>query len=170
MPTPNAAPPTDPASAPALPTQPPATQADIETLADSLTACADALHARLLRAMRTKPPAPGDKPPAEPVHGLPREQAQALFDTEVALRQRANALHLDAALLAAAGLAGHQLQLLDLAARARQAVGRIDHWRDIIDIAGQLLTLAAAVAAGKPEHIAAPLEQIKHGLDALQRG
>lgn len=141
---------------------PPATGADIEALADSLSASADALHARLMRAIRRRTP---DDPAGQ---GLSQADAQTLFDNEVALRQRANGLYLDAALLAAAGLAGRQRQLLELAARARKTIGTIDRLRDLVDLTGELLTLAAAVAAGKPEHIAAPFEQIRHHLDALR--
>jgi hypothetical protein len=138
----------------------PHTQADIEALADALSACADALHARLLRALRRQPP-DGTTP------AISQDAAQALFDNEVSLRQRANSLYLDAARLAASGLGGARQQLLDLTARAQDHIAKIDRLKDLIDITAELLSLGAAVAAGKPEHLAAPLEKIKHHLAAL---
>ena len=66
------------------------TQRDLETLADSLSASADALHARLMRAIRQK--MPGTSEPA-----ISRAAAQALFANEVTLRQHALGLYLEAA-------------------------------------------------------------------------
>ncbi|RFP15121.1 hypothetical protein D0T25_18450 [Duganella sp. BJB488] len=137
-----------------------ADQHDIEALADSLSASADALHAHLMRALRK--PAPGGGAPA-----MSQGTAQVLFENEVLLRQRANSLYLDSARLAAAGLGGAQQQLLDLARRAEDAIARIDRVKDMIDLTAELLSLGAAVATGKPDHLAAPLEKLKHHLDAL---
>ncbi|GJI98465.1 hypothetical protein RugamoR57_51830 [Duganella caerulea] len=136
-----------------------ADQHDIEALADSLSASADALHAHLMRALRK--PAPGGAP------AMSQGTAQALFENEVLLRQRANSLYLDSARLAAAGLGGAQQQLLDLARRAEDAIARIDRVKDMIDLTAELLSLGAAIATGKPDHLAAPLEKLKHHLDAL---
>lgn len=130
-------------------------QKDIEALADSLSASADALHARLMSALREKPPA------------VAQAMAQTLFENEVALRQRANGLYLEAAVLAASGLGGTQKQLLDVTARAQDKIRKIEHVKDLIQLTGELLSLAAAIAAGKPERLAAPYESIKHHLAAL---
>ncbi|CAN7390360.1 hypothetical protein [Duganella sp. LjRoot269] len=138
----------------------PHTQADIEALADNLSACADALHTRLMRAIRQQ--APGSSEPK-----ITQAAAQALFDNEVTLRQRANSLYLDAATLAASGFGAAQQQMLDLTARAQDHIRKIDRLKDLVDITAELLALGAAVAAGKPEHIAAPLEKIKHHLATL---
>ena len=132
----------------------------IEALADHLSACADALHANLMRALRQR--SPGGPQPA-----MSQGAAQALFENEVTLRQRANSLYLDAAKLAAAGLGGAQQQLLELTARAQDSIARIDRVKDLLDLTAELLSLGAAVAAGKPEHIAAPLEKLKQHLAAL---
>lgn len=147
------------------PPAPPASAADLEALADRLSACADALHARLMRALRPPPLLPG------PGAGLapPQEEAQALFEAEVALRQRANTLYLGAATLAAGGLGGDLRQLLDVTARARDSINRVNRLRDLADIAAELLAMGAAVAAGRPEHLAAPLEQLRHHLDDLHQ-
>ena len=138
----------------------PHTQADIEALADNLSACADALHTRLMRAIRKQ--APGGTEPH-----ISQGVAQALFENEVTLRQRANSLYLDAARLAASGLGGAQQQMLDLTARAREQIGKIDRLKDLVDLAAELLTLGGAIAAGQPEHLAAPLEKIKQHLATL---
>ncbi|MYM99113.1 hypothetical protein GTP90_35250, partial [Rugamonas sp. FT81W] len=76
-------------------------------------------------------------------------------------------LYLDSARLAAAGLGGAQQQLLDLARRAEDAIARIDRVKDMIDLTAELLALGAALATGKPDHLAAPLEKLKHHLAAL---
>lgn len=146
----------------AAPTAAPASAAEIETLADNLSACADALHARLMRALRA-PSAPA----GQLVPGMSQGVAQALFENEVALRQRANGLYLDAAALATADLAGARQHLVELTARAQDSIARINRLRDLIDLAAELLQLAGAVATGKPEHLAAPLEKLKQHLAAL---
>lgn len=139
-------------------------QEDIEALADSLSASADALHARLMRAIRK--PAPGTPTsPSQP--GISQGVAQALFENEVTLRQRANGLYLNAAVLAATGLGPQRQQLLELAARAQQKIDKIDRIKDLVDIAADLLSVAAGVAAGKPEQVIRPLENLKHHIEAL---
>jgi len=136
-------------------------QEDIEALADSLSASADALHARLMRAIRK--PAPGA--PNQP--GISQGVAQALFENEVALRQRANGLYLDAAKLAAAGLGPQSQQLLELTARAQEKIDQIERIKDLVDIAADLLAVGAGVAAAKPEQVVKPLENLKHHIEAL---
>lgn len=135
-------------------------QAQIELLADHLSANADALHRRLMRAIR-QPAADGALP------GISQGVAQALFENEVALRQRANGLYLEAAVLAASGLGPQQQQLLDLTARAQEKIDKINRLKDLVDLAGELLSLGAAVAAGKPEQVLKPLEKLKQHIEAL---
>jgi hypothetical protein len=125
---------------------------DIEALADRLSASANALHVQLMKAIRA---------------GAPREQTQTLFDNEIALRTQADSLYLDAAHLAASGLAASQQQLLAVTERAQAAIDKIDHLKDLLDLSAELLELGAAIATGKPDHVLAPLEKIKHHLDAL---
>ena len=88
----------------------------------------------------------------------------------MALRQRANGLYLDAAELAGAGLAGLQHELLELTAQAQDKIRKINRLKDMIDITADLLALGAAVAAGKPEHLAAPVEKIRRHLADLKAG
>ena len=132
-------------------------QLDIEALADSLSASADALHTRLMRDIRQKPPG----------IAIAQTVAQALFENEVALRQRANGLYLDAAVLAAAGLGAQRQQVLELTARAQEKIDKIERIKDLVDIAADLLAVAAGVAGGKPEQVVKPLENLKHHIEAL---
>ena len=147
----------------------PASQVDIEALADSLSACADTLHTRLMRAIRSQPPAAGGQSGVID-HGLSQGAAQALFETEVSLRQRANGLYLEAATLAGSGLDGRQHQLLDLAAQAQDKIRHINRLRDLIDIMADLLALGAAVAAGKPEHLGPAVDKLRRHLADLAAG
>jgi len=180
----------------------PITAADFETLADSLSACADELHLRIMKAIRRNPPGgparepqndgstqaaltglagqasgsglpprPGAVPAAAPAGGAPANgnldlgishgAAQALFENEVALRQRANSLYVDATVLAAAGLGAPQRVLLDLVAVARRRIRHASLLKDVIGITADMLGLAAAIAAGKPEHLPGVVESIK---------
>lgn len=132
----------------------PTATADIAALADSITACARELHARIMRDIRREV--------------LTHEEAQALFDQEVALRLQANKLYVDAAVLAAGSLALPRQQLLDLAEQAREAIRRIERSKLVADIAGNLLRLAAAVAAARPEDLAPAAEELKANLSALK--
>ncbi|EEF26975.1 conserved hypothetical protein [Ricinus communis] len=113
-----------------------------------------------MRALR-QPSADGALP------GITQAAAQALFDDEVALRQRANGLYLQTAVLAASGLGPQQQQLLDVTARAQHKIDRIDRLKDLVDLAGELLTVGAAVATGKPEQVLKPLEKLKQHIEAL---
>ncbi|MHA4870573.1 hypothetical protein ACXZ1M_23055 [Duganella sp. PWIR1] len=135
-------------------------QAEFETLADHLSACADALHKRLMRAIRKPAPEGG-------IPGISQGVAQALFENEVTLRQRANSLYLDAAVLAASGLAAQQQQLLEVTARAQEKIDQIDRIKDLVDFAAELISLGAAVATGKPDKVLQPLEKLKHHIEAL---
>ena len=138
----------------------PQQQARLEALADQLSASADALHRRLMRALRQ--PAPDGAPP-----GISQAVAQSLFETEVRLRQRAVSLYLDAAVLAGGQLAQQQQQLTDLAARAAALIARVDRVKDLLDLGGELISAGAAVASGKPERILPALEKLKHHIEAL---
>ncbi|MES2263304.1 MAG: hypothetical protein V4724_32685 [Pseudomonadota bacterium] len=132
----------------------------LEALADSLSACADELHARIMKAVRNRGQTPHD--------ALQHEAAQALFDSEVALRQRANALYLNAAVLAASGLGAPRQELLDLVALARQQIRRIDVLKDLLGVAADVLGLAAALADAKPEHVPAAVADLRKQLARLR--
>lgn len=143
-----------------------ATSADIERLADSLSASANALHERIMAAIRRNDDHAGGGAPL--AGGIAHADAQALFEQEVALRQQANSLYVDSARLATAGLVVPGPQLLDVAARARETIRRIDRAKDIAGIVAALLGLTAAVLTAKGKEAAAALEDLKDNLDAYK--
>jgi hypothetical protein len=136
-----------------------ATVAGLEALADSLSDSADALHRRIMAAIRKNSSTAGQ--------AISHTEAQALFEQEIALRQQANALYADATKAGTAGLAFPAGELLELAARARDRIGRIDHAKELAGIAAALLGAAAAIAALRPEGLAPALEDLKQHLEAL---
>jgi len=125
---------------------------DLEGLADTLTACADALHERLMRALRRQQPLED---------GLSQGAALVMFEQEVALRQQANSLYVDAATISLQGLGVTAAELQALAEHARQAVRRIEHRKNLAGIAAGLLGMAAAVASARPDHLAEALQDLK---------
>ena len=135
-------------------------QRNLEALAESLTASADVLHARLLQAMNQH--ASASEQPA-----ITREAAQALFEAEVILRQRAMALYLEAAILAGGGLVEMLDKLLDVTAKAQEKIGKIDKIMDLIALVGELASMAAAVATGAPEKLVAPYQKLKQRVESL---
>jgi hypothetical protein len=138
----------------------------VEQLADSLSQAANALHARIMRAIRQRPAGKAFSPPSR--LAISADEARALFDDEVALRQLANRLYADAAGCALAGLEASQRSVLDAADGATKKIGKIDTLKDLINIGNDLLALAGAVVgAGQPEQIVAALEKLKRDTGSL---
>lgn len=140
---------------------------DLETLADSLSASADELHQRIMRGIRQQQRlegGPGLGGAAPLSHGA----AQALFENEVALRQQANSLYVDAASHSLEGMGVALDELLRLSAQARDAIGRIERVKELAGLSADLLAVAAAIAAARPEDLAAPLNSLKRQLAARQ--
>ena len=138
---------------------------DLETLADSLSASADELHERIMRGIRQQQRLEGNdgNGAATPLtHGA----AQALFENEVALRQQANSLYADAASHSLEGMGVTLPELLRLAAEARETMRRIERVKELAGISADLLAVAAAIVAARPEHLAAALESLKKQLAA----
>lgn len=131
----------------------------VEQLADSLSAAADALHRRIMDGLRQPLPA-GAAPPA-PGLRLSAPQAQTLFDNEVALRQQANSLYMAAASYTVTGLAVSQQSMLDLSEAARKKIARMDKLQDLAGIGADLLALAGALVAAKPQAIASALDAMR---------
>ena len=122
--------------------------ADVEALADSLSASANALHKRIMAAIRKNAATAGD--------AMSHAEAQALFEQEIALRQHANALYTDVTRHATAGLAGPVRDLLALAALAGERIGRIERTKAL-----------AGIAAARPEALVPALEDLKDHLAEL---
>lgn len=138
----------------------------VEQLADALSQAANALHARIMRAIRQRP---AGTPPALPRLALSTDQARALFDNEVALRQQANRLYTDAAGYVLSGLEASQRSVMDVADDATRKIGKIDALKDLIGIGNDLLALASAVVAGQPGETVTALKKLKRGDDSLGR-
>ncbi|NVE00516.1 hypothetical protein [Massilia sp. BJB1822] len=165
-----------------MPTVHPATAAGLEALADQLSACADELHAKLMRALRQPLPQDADGSPTPPPAGslpvggkeapplslgITRGAAQLMFDTEVTLRQRANSLYVEAAQLSASGLVLPQQDLLDLVQQARARIARIEHVKELAATAASLVALAAAIVAARPQDLPAAFKDLKSHLERL---
>jgi hypothetical protein len=140
--------------------------ADIEALADSLSASANELHASIMRAIRRNGTA--DDGAAGAGAPITHAEAQALFEREVELRQHANSLYVDSARYAVAGLGAPAQEMLRLATQARETIRRIDRAKDIAGIVAALLGLAGAVVGHQPKDAAAALEDLKDNLAALK--
>lgn len=114
--------------------------------------------------------APGSPANDKLALGISHGAAQALFENEVALRQRANYLYVDAVVLAASGLQVPAHALLDLVALARRRIRDASVLKDLIGITADMLSLAAALAAGKPEHLPGVVDSIQARYARLQQG
>lgn len=135
----------------------------IAELADQLSRCADEIHERVMKEIRSY----GGGPVPEKV----QDSARALFDDEVLLRQRANSLYADAAAFIVKGLGKPQANLVKLTADAAEKIRKIGVIGEVTGLVGGLLALAGAAATGQPVTILAAIEKIdKHrkALDALK--
>jgi len=130
-----------------------ASEKDIVALADSLTRSADALHARLKQAIRTK--------------RMDHAAAQAFFQEEETLRQRANTLYQEAARCVVSGLPQPQKDLLAVVEAANERILKDRALAGLLGLTGDLLVLAAAACSAQPGPIAAALRRLKQDLEGL---
>jgi hypothetical protein len=131
-----------------------ANKKQVEALADNITKCADAIHARLIEAIGNKE--------------IDQIAAQSIFQYESSLRQRANSLYIDAARCIVENLVEPQENLMALIDTARETIKTIKEVARIIDLIADLLVLATAVYDAKPAPILAALKEMKESIDALQ--
>jgi hypothetical protein len=148
-----------PASPPAADGGGLATAAEVEQLADKLSACADALHERVMREVRSYN---GKAVPAKVQDAL-----RALLDDEQVLRERAGGLYADAARCIVGTLGQSQKHLVALTTDAAEKIRKITRIGDSMGLVARLLGLAAAVATGQPAPIVLALEGIKQQLDTI---
>lgn len=135
------------------------TVAQVEALADQLSACADTLHTRILKDLKDSGGArASDKAQAK---------ARALLDDELLLRQRANALYVDAASLAVGALGKEVQHVAALTAVAAEQIRKIAVIANVTGLVGGLLQLAAAAASGQPAPIVLALEKVRKQVKAL---
>lgn len=135
------------------------TAAEVEALADQLTACADALHERIMAEVGSYQ--------GGPVPPRAQDAMRKLLDEEQVLRQRANALYLDAAKHIVSGLGASQQHLVKLTTDAAQKIRKITNIGMGISLVARLLGVTAAIATGQPAPILLSLEYLKKQLDAI---
>lgn len=129
--------------------------AEVETLANEFTTCANEIHSRLMDAIKNKE--------------IDQATAQAIFQDETILRQRANSLYLDAANCIVKDLKTSQAELLGVVDDAKKAMATIKKIAQFIDLTADILMLVAAAYAAKPAPIVAALKEVKTDLDALNK-
>lgn len=151
------------AAAPPAPTAPPG---GIEALANNLSAMADALHERIMRAVRQH--GHGKIPPGDDLeHGITQKAAQELFEQEVLLRQCANRLYVQSAILAAANVDTVRHDLLVVTAVAQEQLRHVAKVQALVALTADLVTLAGTLAAGKPDQWPGAVREVRARLNAL---
>ncbi len=128
-------------------------QKQVEAFADKLTECSDSIHARLIKAIKKKE--------------VSREEAQQIFQDESIIRQQANSLYIDAALCVVDGLEETQKSLIEVIDKAKDEIRKIKKVRAFIDLVVDLLVLASAAYAGKPQPILAAFKEVKKDIGEL---
>jgi hypothetical protein len=137
-----------------------ASVAQIEALADELSACADQIHARVMKDIKSHN--------GRPISDADQATARALLDDEVLLRQRANSLYADAATYVVKTLGKPQQHVLELTAAAAEKIRKIVMIGDVVGLVGGLLSLAGAVATGQVAPILVALAKIQTQVKAVQ--
>lgn len=152
---------TQPAAQGAAPPSPGAALASarqVEELADHLSACADALHARVMRDIHRYP------------NGVPDAEqniARAMFDAEQELRQRADRLYEDAAACIVGSLGQSQQHVIQLTTDAAARIQTITRIGDGITLVARLLGVAAAALLGEGLVLATALEALQAQLATM---
>lgn len=138
------------------------TAAEVEALADGLSACADQLHVRLMKEIKAHK---GDFSDAE------QATFRALNDDEQLLRQRADSLYADAATLVVKGLPEAQAHIIALTAAAAEKIRKIGMIGEVLGLVGGLLSLAGSAASGNLGGIVDAFGQVRThlaGVEALR--
>jgi len=128
------------------------TEANLVALADGLSRSADIIHARLRKALQE--------------HQADQTTAQRIFQEEEVLRQRANALYLDAASRVIPALQPTQESLLGLVTAANDRIAKAQHVLQGLDLIADLLALAAAAGTAKARPILAALQALQKDVEA----
>jgi len=128
------------------------TEANLVALADGLSRSADIIHARLRKALQE--------------HQADQTTAQRIFQEEEVLRQRANALYLDAASRVIPDLQPTQESLLGLVTAANDRIAKAQHVLQGLDLIADLLALAAAAGTAKARPILAALQALQKDVEA----
>jgi len=128
-------------------------QKQVEAFADSITACADAIHDRLIQAIKNKE--------------IDQPAAQQVFQDEASLRQQANTLYIDAANFVVNGLGESHTSLIDVIGNARESIQTMEKMADTIGLIANLLLLAAAACTAKPGPILSAIKAVQSDMLAL---
>jgi citrate synthase len=132
----------------------------IVELADHLSACADQLHERIMRDIKSYN--------GKPIPAAQQDAARALLDDEVVLRQRANGLYADAAASIVGTLGKSQQHIIALTADAAEKIRKIAVIGDVTGLVAGLLALAGAASTGQPVAVVAALEKIRTHAKAIE--
>jgi hypothetical protein len=133
--------------------------AQVEQLADQFTACANALHERIMHEIQSYQ--------GGPVPLKAQDAARQLLDDEQVLRQRANSLYADAASLIVHTLGKSQQHVVALTTDAAGKLKTLVKIADTMGVVGRLLEFSGAALTGNPILIMRSLEDMHHMMDAL---
>jgi hypothetical protein len=128
------------------------TAAQIEALADQLSAIADEIHARVMKDIKDHK--------GVPINEAEQAIARGLLEDEVQLRLRAEGLYADAATYVVQSLGKSQQQIVKLTADAAEKIRKISRIADVTGLVGGVLMLAGAAATGQPVAIVAAIERV----------
>ena len=126
--------------------------AQIEALADQLSACADEIHKRVMKDIN------GHN--GSPISEVDKAIARALLEDETLLRQRADGLYADAATCTVKSLGQSQQQIVKLTVDAAEKISKISKIANAAALVGGLLMLAGAVATGQAAPIVVAIERV----------
>ena len=132
----------------------------IEALADQLSVCADQIHARVMKDIKSHA--------GGPFSDAEQATARALLDDELLLRQRANSLYADAATYVVKSLGQPQAHVLALTVAAAEKIRQIALLGNVVGLVGGLLSLSAAAATGQAAPILLALEKVRLQLTAVK--
>jgi hypothetical protein len=132
----------------------------IEALADQLSACADEIHARVMKDIKAHN--------GGPISDAEQATARGLLDDELVLRQRANSLYADAATYVVKTLGKPQRHVIELTLAAAEKIRKIVMIGDVVGLVAGLLALAGAAATGQAAPILAALDKIRTQVRAVQ--
>ena len=129
-----------------------ASAAQVEALADQLSACADELHKRIMKDINGRA--------GGPVSDAEQAVARGLLEDEILLRLRADGLYADAATYTVKTLGQSQQQLVQLTLDAAEKIRKIGKIANAVVLVGGLLMLAGAVATGQAAPIVLAIEKV----------
>lgn len=124
----------------------------LEDLATSLGYCADALRRRRLAGIRERT--------------INHVQAQTLMDQESELRLRADRALMEAAQRIVLDMEEAKGALKDCISKARECLDTVEDIGKVLEVAGDLLVLGAALQTGKPNLILAAYRELVDGTAA----